>query len=201
MWFSCSDDLKLNEERKYTDDDYSFFFSPKNDNQSESNDASSDKSGQTDGADAEDNESDESHDSDHLGPSGDDQEYEYDDYYDHYDYYHDPNYGWDDLDPYEEYDEYYYDHYYDYDENYTHGENDETDTTATIKKIKRTNSASTQLGLTVLLHPDQDEHVVGLNSYVGYKVLRFHALRLRPHFPFIFEGAGPWPLKLSWGAC
>ena len=37
-------------------------------------------------------------------------------------------------------------------------------------KIRRTNSASTQLGLTVLLYPDEPQHSVGLNNYIGYRV-------------------------------
>ena len=47
-------------------------------------------------------------------------------------------------------------------------------------KIRRTNSATTQLGLTVLLYPDKEEHLIGLNNYVGYRVC------FRCHFSYLF---------------
>ena len=37
-------------------------------------------------------------------------------------------------------------------------------------KLKRSNSASTLLGLSVLLYPDSEQYLVATNNYYGFKV-------------------------------
>ena len=46
-------------------------------------------------------------------------------------------------------------------------------------KLKKSNSASTLLGLSILLYPDSRQYEMGMNNYFGFRV-RKHLLQKHP---------------------